>query len=122
MNTLSPERLPKRGFAEMKKGNHREAAYRLLAVNVLYGLTLLLVFAAAVFGPLIFDLSSDSSPWERRVTASNAFLALHSRIWIPIIVACVAVAAHSLLVTHRVAGPREATEIEESASTPAPVA
>ena len=79
--------------------------YRLLAVNVLYFIVVAVVFAVLLFGPLIQQLLvSDLDPVARD-QVSSAFLTLHQRVWPPLIIAFVCLTIHSLVVSHRIAGP-----------------
>ena len=79
--------------------------YRLLAVNVLYFGVVAVVFAVLLFGPLIQQLLVQNLDPAERDNASVAFLALHQRIWPPLIIAFLCLTAHSIFVSHRIAGP-----------------
>lgn len=79
--------------------------YRLLAINIIYLFTTLVIFAAGLFGPLILRLNLGTlTPFEEQVMA-NQFLALHSRVWPPLILVFVLLTLHSIVITHRIAGP-----------------
>jgi methyl-accepting chemotaxis protein len=77
--------------------------YRLLLVNLIYFFTVVLVFASAVFAPAIIGVQS--ADWEQRQQAANQFLFLHTSLWPAIIVVFVLLVAHSVMVSHRIAGP-----------------
>jgi methyl-accepting chemotaxis protein len=78
---------------------------RLVTVSIVHFVLVVLVFASVLFLPLAITLQSDdlSSPAVRE--AAHAFLALHSRLWPPLLGAFVLLVLHIILVTHRVAGP-----------------
>ncbi len=79
--------------------------YRLLAVNLLYFAVILVLFAAILFGPLVWQLgSSNLSPAERDQAATQ-LLSLHARVWPPLLALLVFLAVHSVYVSHRIAGP-----------------
>jgi methyl-accepting chemotaxis protein len=77
--------------------------YHLLLVNLTYFFTIVLVFAAAVFAPTMMDMNSGS--WEQRQDAANQFLSLHARIWPAVLVLFALLVAHSVVMSHRIAGP-----------------
>jgi len=81
-----------------------EFQYRLLAFNVLYFFILLVVMAAFLFVPLMIKLSSSTLPMAEREEVANLILSLHARLWPALAVAFVLLAAHSVLVSHRIAG------------------
>jgi methyl-accepting chemotaxis protein len=78
---------------------------RLAIHNILYALLIVVVLVLAVFGPLIAGLWDDSISWEDQIAISDQFLDLHARIWPPILITLVFVAANSIIVAHRIAGP-----------------
>ncbi|MGH7422290.1 MAG: hypothetical protein ACREJ1_01285, partial [Candidatus Methylomirabilales bacterium] len=79
--------------------------YRLLFINLLYFCIILLIFAAALFLPLILKLSSGSTSIIEQGELAGQFLALHARVWPAMFVIFVLLALHSILVSHRIAGP-----------------
>jgi len=79
--------------------------YRLLAGNLLYLFSVVVLFFAALVAPVIMDLFDEGLSVAERDQAARQLLVLHERVWfaVPIIVAlCV---FHSILVSHRIAGP-----------------
>jgi methyl-accepting chemotaxis protein len=79
--------------------------YRLLAFSLIYIFATVLVFAAALFLPLILTLQSRSlSPVDKQVVADQ-FLSIHARAWPAILIVLVLLGIHSLIVSHRIAGP-----------------
>ncbi len=78
---------------------------RLLAVNLTYLGVVLLTFAGALFVPLMLELQSNSASWDQKMMASSQFLGLHYRLWPAMAAVFVLVAAHMILLSHRVAGP-----------------
>ena len=79
--------------------------YRLLAVNLLYVVTVLLIFAAALFLPLMLELGSEATSFAEKQEAASQFLSLHTRVWPALLAVFLLLAVHSLVVSHRVAGP-----------------
>ncbi|MGH7430614.1 MAG: hypothetical protein ACREI5_02170 [Candidatus Methylomirabilales bacterium] len=79
--------------------------YRLLFINLLYFCIILLIFAAALFLPLILTLRSGSASVIEQGELAGQFLALHARVWPAMLVVFVLLALHSTFVSHRIAGP-----------------
>lgn len=79
--------------------------YRLLAVNLLYVVTVLLILAAALFLPLMLELGSEATSFAEKQEAASQFLSLHTRVWPALLAVFLLLAVHSLVVSHRVAGP-----------------
>ncbi len=79
--------------------------YRLLFINLLYFCIILLIFAAALFLPLILKLRSGSASIIEQGELAGQFLALHARVWPAMLIVFVLLALHSILVSHRIAGP-----------------
>jgi len=80
--------------------------YRLLRVNLAYFVTIVLVFAVVVFLPLVLQIRSSStlSP-EKAEELADGFLFLHARLWPALFIVLVLLAFHSVLISHRIAGP-----------------
>lgn len=79
--------------------------YRLLIINLIYFITILLVFAATLFLPLILKLRSGSLSAMEQGEVAGQFLTLHARVWPAMFVVFVLLALHSIFVSHRIAGP-----------------
>jgi methyl-accepting chemotaxis protein len=77
---------------------------RLLSLNILYLSAVMFVFLAAIFSPVIVDLYSDGPP-EKLVRAADEFLGLHSRVWPAVPIALLLISFHSVVISHRIAGP-----------------
>lgn len=79
--------------------------YRLLAGNLLYLLSLVLVFFVALFGPVMIALTDNALSFSQKNDAARQLLVLHERVWfaLPILIALCIV--HSVLVSRRIAGP-----------------
>lgn len=71
--------------------------YRLLAFNLLYALVIFLSLAAAIFVPPMLRLDD--------YDAAEFFLLLHSRIWPGLLLVLLLLSLHSVMVSHRIAGP-----------------
>ena len=80
--------------------------YRLLMANLAYFGTIVLVFAVVVFLPLVLQIRSSStfSPVKAEGLADE-FLFFHARLWPALFIVLVLLAFHSVLISHRIAGP-----------------
>jgi len=78
---------------------------RLVAVGIVHFVLVVLVFATALFLPLVITLQSGDSSSPAVQEAAHAFLTLHNRLWLPLLGAFVLLVLHNILVTHKVAGP-----------------
>jgi methyl-accepting chemotaxis protein len=79
--------------------------YRLLVINLLYSITFVLIFAAALFFPLVVDLYSGTLSSIEQAEAASQFLSLHARVWPAVFLVFLLLAIHSVFVSHRIAGP-----------------
>jgi methyl-accepting chemotaxis protein len=78
--------------------------YRLLAVNFLYYCAIVAVVAVVLFLPPMLQLRSATS-FEENAQVAVAFLFLHSRVWPALLLVLGLLAFHSVVVSHRIAGP-----------------
>ena len=78
--------------------------WQLLAITLLYLVATAVMFSAAMFAPLIWQLEGDVTLVER-AAAGTEFLALHRRFWPALIVTFVSLSVHSVFTSHRIAGP-----------------
>ncbi len=78
---------------------------RILFLHLVYFLALILIFLSSVFLPLIFRLGSDSLPFDERHAVADQFLSLHAHLWPAVLVLFFLLSAHSVFVSHRIAGP-----------------
>lgn len=82
-----------------------ELQVRLLSINVAYFAAILVIFAVSLFAPLVVQLLGAEGPeWQQQLVAEQ-FLYLSETIWLPLLFTFVALGAHSVLVSHRIAGP-----------------
>lgn len=79
--------------------------YRFLLRNLFYLIAMSLVFVPTILLPLVMTLDDTTMPPAQRDEAARRILALYGHIWIGIPIVLVLCLAHSLLVSHRVAGP-----------------
>ena len=79
--------------------------YRLLVINLTYFVTILLIFAGTLFLPIILGLRSGKLSVIEQGEVAGLFLSLHARVWPAMLVVFVLLALHSVLVSHRIAGP-----------------
>jgi methyl-accepting chemotaxis protein len=78
---------------------------RFLAIILAYGGLTILVLAAALFLPDFFLLSDETLDFQSRMRASEAIVAIHQRLWIPVILLLTVIGAHFFRIIHRVVGP-----------------
>ncbi len=79
--------------------------YRLLFITLLYFVTILLIFSAVLFLPLVVQLFSGTLSPAEQAEAADQFLSLHTRVWPAVFLVFVFLAIHSIFVSHRIAGP-----------------
>lgn len=79
--------------------------YRLLAFNLSYFLVIVMIFAASLFLPVALELKFAADSPLAKEEAAAEFLALHARAWPPLLIVFLLLGIHSVLVSHRVAGP-----------------
>ena len=79
--------------------------YRLLATNLAYFVIVLLIFAAALFGPPIIQMNSGVLSSMETQKVAEELLTLHVRVWPPLLGIFLLLAVHSLFASHRIAGP-----------------
>jgi methyl-accepting chemotaxis protein len=78
---------------------------RLVAASLGYVAFYVAVMTLATFMPLIIEFRSVNPNSNRAYLLANSFIYLHRHIWIVVPLVFLAVALHSLLLSHRVAGP-----------------
>jgi methyl-accepting chemotaxis protein len=78
--------------------------YRLLAVTALHFVAFTALVAVALFAPLIIDLQGGLE-LDRQGDVAAQFLYLHRHFWPALGVIFCFVVAHSIVVSHRIAGP-----------------
>jgi len=78
---------------------------RLVVLSFIYFGVILATFAAALFLPAMIELSDNAISWDQKQRASTQFLTLHARLWPAVFVLFALLAVHSVIVSHRVAGP-----------------
>jgi methyl-accepting chemotaxis protein len=76
-----------------------------VGIAIFHFLIVVLVFAAAIFAPVVVRLTSGDISSPSVQAAAREFLVLHGRIWMPLIGAFMLLVLHNIVVTHRVAGP-----------------
>lgn len=79
--------------------------FRLLAFSLIYVFATVLVFAVALFLPMILMLDNRSLSSVEKEVVADQLLSFHARAWPAIIIVLVLLAIHSLVVSHRIAGP-----------------
>ena len=78
--------------------------WQLLGITLVYLAATALMFSAALFAPLIWELRGNQSSIEQAAAATE-FLALHRRFWPALIVTFAALSIHSVFTSHRIVGP-----------------
>ena len=78
---------------------------RILLLHLTYFLALILIFLSSVFLPLIFRLGSSALPFAERHAIAEQFLSLHAHLWPAVLMLFLLLGAHSVFISHRIAGP-----------------
>ena len=79
--------------------------YRLLAHSLVYGTGIFFTFLAALFGPLVIKLNSETVNLLEQEELVVQFLALHGRVWLPLALVFLLFVLHLITMTHRISGP-----------------
>ncbi len=79
--------------------------YRLLTLTLVHSVIILAIMAAVVFLPPMIQLENRTLPMVEKEKAANEFLTLHARVWPAFFIVLVALGIHSVVVSHRIAGP-----------------
>jgi len=78
---------------------------RMLLFTFLYFVSTVVILAAVLFFPLMGQLNAENLSQAERGIVAAEFLSLHYRFWPVIPLVFVLIGAHSILISHRVAGP-----------------
>ncbi|MDH3216474.1 MAG: methyl-accepting chemotaxis protein [Candidatus Krumholzibacteria bacterium] len=78
---------------------------RLVGVAVFHFVLVVLIFATALFAPIVIKLESGDISSPHVQAAAREFLFLHTRLWAPLFGAFLLLVLHNIVVTHRIAGP-----------------
>jgi methyl-accepting chemotaxis protein len=78
---------------------------RLVAVAIFHFLLIVLVFAAALFIPIIIELNRGDLTSPAVQAAAHEFLIMHDRLWPPLLGVFILLVLHNIVVSHRIAGP-----------------
>ena len=92
------------GFGKRKRFLIDKLQYKLLGIHLFHLTCIIFLFLIAIFSPVIIALYSGSSP-EQAEQASAEFLGLHKRIWPAVPVVLILISLHSIVISHRIAGP-----------------
>jgi methyl-accepting chemotaxis protein len=79
--------------------------FRFLAIILAYGGLTILVLGAALFFPDFLRLSDEMLDLQAKMRASEIIVAIHQRLWIPLILLLAIIGAHFFRIFHRVVGP-----------------
>lgn len=83
----------------------RALQYRLLAYNAIYFVIIVLSIGVALFLPLYFELSNPTLTPAQQGEVAGRVLYLHGNLWPAVLVVFIILSIHSILVSHRIAGP-----------------
>ncbi len=78
---------------------------RLLAVSLVHYLLIILTFVATLFVPLFIEMDNIPLPFPEKGELEHQLSSLHERVWPSVIGVFVLLAIHSVLFSHRIAGP-----------------
>ena len=80
--------------------------YRLLLVNLAYfGVIVLALVGLLLLPPLLRLRTAPLVASAENLAAANEFLVLHARLWPALLIVLALLALHSVIVSHRIAGP-----------------
>ena len=79
--------------------------YRLIWVSVIHFGLVLSVFLVSMLLPLMLKLDDPSATYLERQRVAEVLLFFDEQLWIPLGAVFLLLAVHSLLVSHRIAGP-----------------
>jgi methyl-accepting chemotaxis protein len=79
--------------------------YRLLGITLLHVGVVVTVFVLVLFVPLILQLKSHTRSYAEKQDAAAQFLFLHTHLWPALVLVFVLLVLHSVVVSHRIAGP-----------------
>jgi methyl-accepting chemotaxis protein len=99
--TANRKRRPRRTRILIDRLQHR-----LLLINLFYFCAIVLVLATALLLPSLLQLRGaalDAS--AENLAAANEFLFLHARLWPAVLIVLGLLAFHSVIISHRIAGP-----------------
>ena len=78
---------------------------RMLLYNGIYFMIIILSIGLTLFMPLYFEFTNPNLPSEELVEVANRVLYLHNKLWPTILAVFVILGVHSILISHRIAGP-----------------
>ena len=78
---------------------------RFIIVSLLHYLVISLTFAGTLFIPIMIRFDDMSLSMLEKGRLANEFISLHDRVWVPLLVILVLLVIHSVLFSHRIAGP-----------------
>jgi hypothetical protein len=96
---------PKRILRRRKFIVDRSLQFRLLFYSVGYILFYILAIGAGLFVPLMIQFSKADQTSPAALAVATSFLYLHYHFWPVALLSVIVVALHSILTSHRVAGP-----------------
>ena len=83
----------------------RALQYRLLIYNAIYFVIIILSIGVALFLPLYLQLSNPALTTAQQGEVAGRVLYLHGNLWPAVLVVFIILGIHSILVSHRIAGP-----------------
>ena len=84
---------------------NRSLQFGFLAVILAYAGLLVLVLATALFLPDFIRLSDQARDFQTRMAASQVVLAVHQRLWPPVLGFLIVMGIHFFRLFHRLVGP-----------------
>lgn len=82
-----------------------ELQYRLLAGHFFYLGSLVLLFCAVLYAPLMATLFDSSTPQDQTEVVAQQIVAMQGHVWVALPIIVVLCVLHSVLISHRIAGP-----------------
>ena len=84
---------------------NRKLQLRLLVISLSYVVSAQAILAVALFAPVAIHLWTADLDSEQAHSSSLQFLHLHSHFWPAALLSMLAIGLHSILTSHRIAGP-----------------
>ena len=84
---------------------NRSLQFRLLALALCYALFFTFSLAALLFTPLMVQLDAVNPQSSEAANLATSILYLHNKYWLTVLLILVVISLHSILTSHRIAGP-----------------
>ncbi len=100
MKNLLSRILKRRSFVV-----HRKLQITLVVMSFSYVILFCVVMGVYLFIPLMMELDNSDIGSAAALLATNRILYLHQKFWPALLLSLVAIGCHSILISHKIAGP-----------------